>query len=266
MLRIFQATSAEAAKEYYTSNLAKNDTTLSEYYREGQGRADEWGGKAAQYLGLDLDQDIAQKAFARLCDNLHPVTGERLTPRTRDDRTVGYDLTFHAPKGLSVLHALTGDTRIVEALQRAVQATMRELEESVHTRVRLGGKSEDRQTGNLIWGTFTHFTTRPVDGVPDPHLHLHAFVFNTTFDQVESRFKAAQFRQLVQRHPYFQAAFHNRLAQEIEAIGYPISRNPEGWDLHGIDRDLVLVHPSQGTRQRSTAVAATGAHPATHEP
>ena len=46
-----------------------------------------------------------------------------------------------------------------------------------------GGKNENRRTGNMAWGEFIHFTSRPVDGVPDPHLHAHCFVFNTTFDK-----------------------------------------------------------------------------------
>ena len=239
MLRIYQSTSAEAAKQYYTDALSRSD-----YYLDGQEVVGGWSGQAALYLGLDRDESgdprpLDQKAFARLCDNLHPLTGKRLTPRTRDDRTVGYDMSFHAPKGVSVLHALTGDPRIVEAMQSAVSETMTELEASTHTRVRLGGKSEDRHTGNLIWGSFTHFTTRPVDGVPDPHLHVHCFVFNTTFDTEETRWKAAQFRQVVRDHPYFQAAYHARLARNLIEIGYPVSRTPEGWDLHGIDRGLI---------------------------
>ena len=232
MLRVYQSTSAGQAKQYYTDALSRQD-----YYVDGQEDPGVWFGKGARFLGLG--GAVTQTAFARLCDNLHPLTGEKLTPRTRDDRTVGYDVNFHAPKGISVLHALTGDTRIREAMERAVQATMEEMEAAVHTRVRLGNRSEDRKTANLVWGRFTHHTTRPVDGVPDPQLHVHCFVFNATFDETEARWKAAQFRQMVRDHPYFQAAFHARLAGELQEIGYPISRNSKGWDLHRIDRGLV---------------------------
>ncbi|MEL6396622.1 MAG: MobF family relaxase [Planctomycetota bacterium] len=237
MLRIYQSTTASDAKKYYTEALAKQD-----YYVEGQDIAMNWGGLAAERLGLE--GEVSAKAFARLCENLHPGSGERLTPRTRDDRTVGYDLTFHAPKGLSLVHALTGDERILRAMSGAVRETMAEIEANTHTRVRLPGadgkpRSEDRMTGNLAWGEFLHFTSRPVEGVPDPQLHMHCFVFNATFDGVESRWKAGQFRPVVRDHPYFQAAYHTRLAANLEAIGYPISRNPQGWDLEGIPRGLV---------------------------
>ena len=250
MLRVFQSTSASDAKSYFTESLAREN-----YYTEGRDINGLWGGKAASLLGLSGDLD--RLSFARLCDNTHPGNGDRLTPRTRDDRTVGYDLTFHAPKGVSVLHALTGDARIVTAMRDAVAETMLELESAVHTRVRLDGKSEDRHTGNLAWGDFVHFTTRPVDGLPDPHLHVHCFVFNATHDPVEDRWKAGQFRYLVQQQPYFEAAYHSRLASKLDAIGYQTARNAHGWDLDGIPRDLVTAF-SRRTEQIEKAAKRLG--------
>lgn len=232
MLRIFQSTNASDARSYFVQALDKED-----YYVDDREIVGHWGGHARDLLGVQ--GIVTPTAFARLCDNLHPHTGERLTPRTRDDRTVGYDLTFHAPKGVSVLHALTRDDSIVSAMRSAVSETMAEIEANTHTRVRLGNKSEDRHTGNLAWGEFVHFTARPVEGVADPHLHIHCFVFNATFDHTEMRFKAGQFRPVVRDHPYFQAVYHTKLAAKLEDLGYPISRNPDGWDVAGVTRSLV---------------------------
>jgi conjugative relaxase-like TrwC/TraI family protein len=68
----------------------------------------------------------------------------------------------------------------MDAFRESVRQTMNELEADVGTRVRKRGKDEDRTTGNMVWGEFIHTTARPVDGVPDPYLHAHCFVFNTT--------------------------------------------------------------------------------------
>lgn len=232
MLRVYQSRTSSEAKKYYTDALAKQD-----YYVDGHEIVGLWHGKAAQRLGI-VGQ-VGQKSFANLCENKHPISGERLTPRTRDDRTVGYDINFHAPKGISLLHALTGDERITMAMREAVSETMLEIEKNTHTRVRLDGKSEDRHTGNLVWGEFVHFTGRPVDGVPDPQTHIHCFVFNATWDSTEMRWKAGQFRQVVRDQPYFQASYHTRLAAKMEAIGYPISRGRNTWDLKGITPEIV---------------------------
>ena len=62
----------------------------------------------------------------------------------------------------------------------------------------------------MIWAEFVHFTARPVNGIPDPHLHAHCYTFNTTWDEVEKKWKAGRFRDLKADAPYFEAAFHAR--------------------------------------------------------
>ncbi len=101
------------------------------------------------------------------------MTGEPLTVRRKDERTIGYDFTFDVPKSVSLLHALTQDERILTAFSESVRETMAEVEAEMKTRVRRGGANEDRVTGNMVWAEFTHLTSRPVGGVPDPHLHAH---------------------------------------------------------------------------------------------
>ena len=234
MLRIFQCRSAAAAQTYYTQGLARED-----YYTEGQEIAGHWGGEAA--LALGLSGEVGRDAFVALTDNINPATGERLTLRTRTDRTVGYDVNFHAPKGLSLLQGLHRDPRIVEAFRNAVGATMREMERDVATRVRKGGRQEDRVTGNLVWAEFVHLTARPTEAAagPDPHLHAHCFVMNATFDADEQAWKAGQFQPLVRDAPYYEAAFHARLAAGLQQLGYSVDRTDTGWDVAGVPRTLV---------------------------
>lgn len=242
MLRIHQSQSAEAAQSYYTQGLSRED-----YYINDQEIVGRWGGKGSERLGLlgTGEASVTKDGFFRLTENLHPMTGERLTLRKRLDRTIGYDMNFHAPKGVSLLHAIHGDDRIVETFRAAVHQTMLEIEGDAATRVRKGGKQEDRTTGNLVWGEFVHLTARPVKASPDdhpesdPHLHAHCFVFNATYDEVEQAWKAGQFRHIKRDAPYYQAAFHSRLAQGLQGIGYPIARTSTGWDLERMPRSLV---------------------------
>ncbi len=132
--------------------------------------------------------------------------------RTRSERTVGYDFTFSVPKSVSLLYAMSGDEDILDAFRAAVDETMREMEAEMKTRIRKDLQDTDRTTGNMVWAEFIHTTSRPVDGLPDPQLHAHVFVFNTTWDDEERRWKAGQFRELKRDAPYFQAAFRVRLA------------------------------------------------------
>lgn len=228
MIRITQQDSAKSAKSYYAA---------ADYYSEGQELVGSWGGKAASQLGLTGMVD--KFSFERLCDNLDPQTGLPLTVRTRTERTVGYDFTFSVPKSVSLLYAMSGDQDIMDAFRSSVDETMRELEAEMKTRVRKGRQDTDRTTGNMAWAEFIHTTSRPVDGLPDPQLHAHVFVFNSTFDDEEKRWKAGQFRELKRDAPYFQAAFRVRLANKLQDIGFGVERKRDDFEIAGIRPDVL---------------------------
>ncbi|WP_163381367.1 MobF family relaxase [Cyclobacterium sp. SYSU L10401] len=226
MIRMFQSQTAGHAKSYFKASLSRAD-----YYIEDQEHPGSFHGKVAGRLGLEHNQ-VDQKVFDQLCDNINPKTGGNLTPRTTDNRRVGYDISFHCPKSVSILHALGTDSRVLDAFKDSVQDTMEEIEVDVQTRVRAQGEYADRDTGELIWADFVHETARPVEGhAPDPHLHCHCFVFNTTYDSQEERFKAGQFHNIKQDMPYYQARFQKRLADRMASMGYDIRKNGNDYDL-----------------------------------
>jgi conjugative relaxase-like TrwC/TraI family protein len=92
MLRITPSESAAGAKKYFGEGLSRSD-----YYIDGQEVPGHWHGKGAERLGLS--GEVQEKEFFALCDNLHPETGEQLTPRNKENRRVGFDFTFSAPRG-----------------------------------------------------------------------------------------------------------------------------------------------------------------------
>jgi len=212
MLRINQNSSSAGAKSYYTQ---------ADYYTEGQELVGVWRGQGAERLGLRGNVDKAD--WDALCDNRHPRSGEPLTLRRKSERRIGYDFNFHVPKSVSLLYSLTRDEQLLDAFRESVRDTMTEMEAEMQTRVRKSGKNEDRTTGNMVWGEFVHFTSRPIDGVPDPHLHAHCFVFNTTFDKHEDAWKAGQFSSLKRDAPYFEARFHVRLARRLGELGLDVT-------------------------------------------
>jgi conjugative relaxase-like TrwC/TraI family protein len=235
MLRITPSTSAQGAKKYFTESLTRDDTS---YYHEGQELAGTWGGKGAEMLGLS--GEVAQKDFFALCDNKHPETGERLTPRNKEDRRVAFDFTWSAPKSVSVLYELSGDERILNAFRESVSETMQDIEGEMKTRVRKSGNDNDRETGNMVFAEFTHFTARPVEGVVSPHLHTHVYALNLTKDSVEDRWKAGQFGDLKRDATYFEAAFDARLAHKLNALGYATEKNPDySFEIAGVPDSLI---------------------------
>ncbi|AWM40157.1 Multifunctional conjugation protein TraI [Gemmata obscuriglobus] len=229
MLRIVQQSHANAAKGYYAQ---------SDYYVDGAELPGAWGGRGAALLGLS--GEVQREDFHALCDNHDPRSGRQLTARTKSERTVLYDWSFDVPKAVSLLYELGGDERILDVFRGAVQDTMNEIEPETQTRVRKGGAAEDRTTGNMAWAMFVHRTSRPSkeDLKPDPQLHAHVTVFNATWDRDEGRWKATQHRDLKRDAPYWQEAFHARLAAGLGDLGYGIERRGKDWSIAGISPTL----------------------------
>ncbi|GAB3967733.1 hypothetical protein GCM10028806_10560 [Spirosoma terrae] len=232
MLRITPNSSAAGAAHYFDEGLSKQD-----YYAEKGEIIGNWGGKAAEKLGLT--GEVGKESFVDLCNNINPETGQQLTARNADNRTVGYDFTFSVPKSVSIAYSVTGDEKILDAFRSSVSETMKHLEEEAATRVRKNGLDDNRQTGNLAWAEFVHTTSRPIDGVPDPHLHAHCFTFNATYDEQEQQWKAGQFRDLKGNAPYYEAHFNSLLATKLQDAGYDLERSKVNFELAGITRETI---------------------------
>lgn len=138
---------------------------------------------------LGLHGRVTRDEFLRLCDNLHPQTGELLTQRKKTtrraldengnhhqaaNRRVFYDFAISPPKDVSILALVGKDNRITAAHDRAIRTAMTEMEQFAATRVRVAGGRTDRQTGNIVGAIFRHSTSRALD----PHLHSDCIVFN----------------------------------------------------------------------------------------
>lgn len=231
MLRITASKSAAGAIDYFREGLSRGD-----YYATGETIAGRWGGLAAKRLGLS--GEVAQKDFAALVHNQKP-DGSKLNPRHSRSRKAGYDFTFSVPKSVSVAYALGRDERIRHAFEQAVDETMCQIETEMRTQQGQGKAKHLPLTGNIVWAGFTHRTSRPVDGVADPHLHRHVYAFNTTWHKWENRFQAGEFGIIKTKAPYFEAAFNARLAMKLKSLGYGIERKGYAFELPGIQKETL---------------------------
>ncbi len=232
------------AKKYFKEHLAVGD-----YYTQGQSIPGQWIGQGAVDLGLN--GITTGEEFVRLCENLHPQTGERLTLRQKTTRTemdeggkehetanrrVFYDFTFSPPKSVSIAALVGEDSRIIVAHEQAVMAAMNQLQTFAATRVRKDGQCTDRTTGNLVAAMFRHDTSRALD----PHLHTHCIVFNATFDAVERQWKALQNHEMFAAQKFVENVYYHELTRELMKFGYRIENKPRGdFEIKGVAPELI---------------------------
>jgi conjugative relaxase-like TrwC/TraI family protein len=156
-------------QEGYYLNLARED-----YYLAGGEPPGQWLGSGAAALGLSGTTD--PEDFRRLFAGFGP-TGRALVQNAgAEDRQPGWDLTFSAPKSVSVVWGLADPTarqQIREAHAAAVAAGMKYLEdEFAWSRRGKGGLTADRC--GLVAAAFEHGTSREQDA----NLHTHVLVTN----------------------------------------------------------------------------------------
>ena len=246
------------------AGYAQKHLEHSDYFDQNRTVQGEWHGRGAELLGLN--GTVTHEQFEAVREGLHPETGEFLRPRHSADRlaTGGeveskarslYDLTFSAPKSVSVQALVGGDDRLLQAHRDAVNVALQEAERYAGARVRLDGANNDRQTGNLVVAAYTHDSSRQLD----PQLHTHAVAANLSYDGVEGRWKALQASGMYERRAYITEVYRNELAKEVRGLGYEIEsqRNAKavdnGFEIKGISKD-VLERYSQRSDQRDESI------------
>jgi len=160
--------------QYYERQVAQG----LEDYLSGRGEAPgRWIGGGCGGIGLRGQVDRA--GFMRAMQGCDPRTGDGLRPPRSRTKVAAFDLTFSAPKSVSVLFAVADEDvsgALLEAHERAVEAAFRYVErEACFTRRGHDGIRRIRGEG-FVAAAYRHRLSR----AGDPQLHTHVVVANMT--------------------------------------------------------------------------------------
>ncbi len=164
-------------ERYYLDKVAEG----AEDYYSGEGEvAGEWIGGAAR--DLDLDGEVGADQLTAMLTGRTPAAGEPLVGTNgvpAKGGVPGFDLTFSAPKSVSLLWGLGGPATAAEvkaAHREAVGAALSYMQrEACWTRRGAGGSEFVKGNGYLAAG-YVHRSSR--NG--DPQLHTHVLIANAT--------------------------------------------------------------------------------------
>lgn len=252
----------------YYLGLAQED-----YYVKGGEPPGKWFGRGAEALGLQGTVEPA--ALYNLFAGLSPSGDEDLIQRQRHDQKAehrpGWDLTFSAPKSVSVLWSQASPEKrllIQSAHDEAVRASLEFLEEHyAFTRRGKGGKTLD-PTG-LIVATFEHSTSRALD----PQLHTHSLVLNVGVREDGTTGTVSSLHLFLAKMTAG-ALYRAELSARLERdLGVSVSRHRSWFEVEGVSKPLIeafskrreAILETLGTMATSSARAAAEAALETRE-
>lgn len=226
------------------------------YYSEEEGiAASRWWGKGAKRLSLfgEVDQQRFEELLSGKISESQYIG--KIVDGKREHRP-GWDLTFSAPKSVSVLSILGKDERLLKAHQDAVNVALSQVErDCAEARVQVNGEMTYQATGNITASLFHHDVSRALD----PQLHTHCVVFNLTERQdgkwrslssqlknygVDAQGAVHGFIEQV-RHDkrYYGQLYRNELAYLVKELGYTlvVDHKKGFFEIEGVPKDILTA-------------------------
>ncbi len=211
-------------KNIESSQVAASYFQKDDYYAGKEGSPESegvWWGKGAETMGLTGKVD--SEVFKELLDG-HLPNGEQLgTVREKGgekEHRPGWDLTFSAPKSVSVMSLVGGDDRLMEAHNEAVRETMTWIESNIAAHRKRGWLGINvEQADNMTAAMFQHSTSRD----KDPQLHTHVVVLNANQDE-DGKWRSLYSQPLYDHKMAAGNIYRAALAEKVQALGYEIEK------------------------------------------
>ena len=229
--------------------LASSSQGVSYYERDGYYARDDpehraasaWAGRGASELGLQgpVDPDVFQSVLE---GTVPDGSGQRLGRRERDGGIVhrpGRDLTFSAPKSVSLASLVGGDERVAEVHDQAVRKALDWFERNAaETRMKdpATGDIVRRGSQKTVIATFRHDTSRNLD----PALHTHSVIANMVKGP-DDRWRSLSNEKLYASKMLLGALYRSELAKGLMGLGYGIEKtHADGrFEIAGVSRRVI---------------------------
>jgi len=250
MMSVAPVASAGSAAGYYSNS--------DNYYFLGNLQS-LWLGDGAKELGLEGNvrgDDLTAVLEGRLPD------GSRLGREINGNHVhrPGHDLTFSAPKSVSILGLIGGDKEMVEAHNHAVRVAAGYVEKLISARNTKDGVTSIVHTGKMVAAAYTHDTSRNLD----PQLHTHLLIANMTEDDGKWKALATDYihnagfiETVMKMQVTLGKIYRSALRQRVEALGHEVEEvGKHGmWEIKGVPEDVREEFSSRG-REIEGAIGA----------
>ncbi|NQZ75055.1 MAG: relaxase domain-containing protein, partial [Ekhidna sp.] len=242
MLRLNTFKTAKSVIEYHKIGLEHEGN----YFNEAHTVRAIWEGDLSRRLGLGV---VDQDNFSAIFSNENPDDRtQNLTPVTKTERRAGYELLISPPKDLSLLIAFSEEDgeKLLKASKDANRATMLEFQRLAQHQNNRDGLRKYVNDVEIAFCTYSHEESRGnlitrKDGseviAGSPLTHHHNLIPNVVWSKEQQRFRALEVGNVSM--PYLQAYYHKTLINQVQSLGYSVTREGNFWSIDGISREQV---------------------------
>ena len=242
---------------YYDSTVAEGIGPDNYYSEAGSAPAQVWirsdrAAECAAFLGVEQGQTLDGDQVKNWFNHTTAPSGNRLGQVMREDGVRGYDLTFSAPKSVSVLWGLSGRDEVRQVVDEAhATAVARALDyletHASYTRRRDENKTliVDKTVG-LSGVKYEHRTSR----AGDPHVHSHVLLANRQLcpdGQVRSVDGKSLYHEARAAGMLYQAALREELTRQLGVEWGEVTKGQA--DIKGLNDPAVLTAFSTRTTE-----------------
>lgn len=237
---------AQSAAAYYEGYQMGSETPGARAHDEPPGK---WVGSFADRAGFG-QQQVRRGELARALTGYHPVTGKPLATNAGDNHKPGTDLTFSAPKSVSIAWAAAPENlreQISQAQQKAVESAIKYAEQSGAFVQRAGHAGAQKIAHNEVAAaTFEHSSSR----AGEAQLHTHAVFVNLSENGKRVDFDS--------RTTHAVGAYYRaELASEMQRLGFNVEQDGKSFRLVDVPTNLEQ-DLSTRAKQINAAAQASG--------
>ncbi len=256
MMSISALGAAGGDKAWYAQSQASDESRMEGYYQGGDREPPGvWQGRGLEALGLELGDKVSDAVFKNIIEGRTADGSDLGVQGAGENHRAGWDLTFSAPKSVSLAWAAADGemhSKISSAHNAATAKALAFIEDQAAYGRRGKAGAEHEKLPGLAFATYQHCDSR--EG--DPQLHSHCLVMNLAH-RADGTFGGIESKHIYDWHHAAGAIYRAELAKEMEALGFQVKKDRDYFKIAGISEDITK-HFSKRRIQIETALAKAG--------
>lgn len=226
MLSLRRVNSGQASSYYTADDYYLQDDAIGQWHGET--------GKSLGYTGAIKEADFQKLILGQ--DNRENPRFQIQAGGKDHKHSAGVDLTFSAPKSVSIAGLILDDKRVIQAHNAAVDKALDYIEKHyTNVRVKENNQVRSEYTGNLLAAKFQHVSSRELD----PQLHTHCLVLNMTINE-DRKVRAMDYKAIYDTKLLLGQMYRSELAANLKELGYQIETDSKGlFEIKGMPQKVI---------------------------